>query len=194
MNYQTDIAPLETAGLTDSQIADVLSTLTVRPVPFGELVNFLDDEGLANRHPISLQWEGVLPTIAVTDGHPLQAGIAKLFSHLNKPQSIHIDTTQQPWCLMAAQLLAGLVQIGVITEQHREAFYALGGGLKHGVVTPQDVADSRAAGLLLQERQSAVDAITQRTNEANAAAAVAFDAGLSAAEITAAAEAAWAGS
>lgn len=161
MNYQ-HISPLESAGLSDSQIAAVLSSVTARPVGFNEFVNFLDDEGLASRHPINREWRGTLPAIATVEGHPLQAGIDKLFSHLNKPQSVQIDTSiadvnllitegrfvdddweRQPWCLVAAELLAGLVQAEVITPGHREGFYNLGGGLKHGVVTASQVDELR---------------------------------------------------
>lgn len=161
MNY-TDIAPLESAGLSDEQIAAVLSSVTVRPVDFQLFNNYMYEQGLASKHPITGQWQGPLPELSETDGHPLQDGVGKLYSHLNKPQSVQIDTSiqdvkeliatgrlqngafdRQPWCLMAAELLAGLIQAEVITEQHRKGFYALGGGLRHGVVTASQVAELR---------------------------------------------------
>ena len=165
MNYLTDIAPLENADQTnDAQIAALLSTLTAKPVPFGLFNNFLDDNNLAYRNPITLQWEGPLPVIAATDGHQLQAGISKLFRHLNKPQSEQIDTTQSPWCEMAAELLEGLIQFGTITEAHRAAFYALGGGLKHGVVSAEDVAAVRSRHVLKKYADKLSQRITGAIN------------------------------
>lgn len=162
MNYTQDIAPLESAGLSDEQIAAVLSSVTVRPVDFQLFNNYMYEQGLASKHPITGKWQGPLPELSEADGHPLQDGVGKLYSHLNKPQSVQIDTSsqdvkeliatgrlqngvfdRQPWCLMAAELLAGLIQAGIITEQHREGFYALGGGLKHGIVTVEQVSELR---------------------------------------------------
>lgn len=140
MNY-TDIAPLESAGLSDEQIAAVLSSVTVRPVPLWAFENFLDEQGLGYRD-LSGKWRGTLPD-AVSLPDPLGSGVTVLFSHVNKLRAEQIDTTQQPWCLMAAELLAGLIQASIITEQHRDGFYALGGGLRHGVVTASQVDELR---------------------------------------------------
>lgn len=142
MNYHP-IAPLEQAGLNDSQIAAVLSSVTVRPVPLWAFENFLDEQGLGYRD-LSGKWRGPLPD-AVSLPDPLGAGVTVLFSHVNKLRAEQIDTTQQPWCLMAAELLEGLIQAEVITPEHREGFYALGGGLRHGVVTVGQVEESRTA-------------------------------------------------
>lgn len=160
MNY-TDIAPLESAGLSDEQIAAVLSSVTVRPVPLQQFENFLDDNDLGTRENGNLL-TGPIYDIADIEGHPLQGGVKKLRSHVLKQRSEQIDTSiadvtlligqsqfvngdweRQPWCLMAAELLAGLIQASIITEQHREGFYALGGGLKHGPVTVGQIDELR---------------------------------------------------
>ena len=162
MNYTQDIAPLESAGLSDAQIAAVLSSVTVKPVDFQLFNNYMYEQGLASKHPITGKWQGPLPELSESEGHPLQDGVGKLYSHLNKPQSVQIDTSiqdvkeliatgrlqngvfeRQPWCLMAAELLAGLVAMQIITPEHRDGFYALGGGLKHGAVTVEQVAAVR---------------------------------------------------
>lgn len=155
MNY-TDIAPLESAGLSDEQIAAVLSSVTVRPVPLWAFENFLDEQGLGQRG-LNLKWEGSLPSVASLPGE-LGEGVAQLFGHINKLRAEQIDTSIQdvkeliaagrftdgefariPWCLKADALLEGLIQAEVITEQHREGFYALGDGLKHGIVTVEQI-------------------------------------------------------
>lgn len=180
MNYQTDIAPLESAGLTDSQIAAVLSSVTVQPVPLQQFENFLDDNDLGTRENGNLL-TGPIYDIADIEGHSLQGGVKKLRSHVLKQRSEQIDTSitdvtlligqsqfvdgdweRQPWCLMAAELLDGLIQAEVITEQHREGFYALGGGLKHGVVTASQVDKLRTKHQFLSRITNATALFSER--------------------------------
>ena len=52
-------------------------------------------------------------------------------------------TTQEEWAVKSSSLLAGLVSANVITSQQSSGFIALGSGLRYGVVTGADVAQSR---------------------------------------------------
>ena len=160
MNYTQDIASLESAGLSDSQIAAVLSSVTVKPVPLWAFENFLDEQGLGYRD-LGGKWRGTLPD-AVSLPDPLGTGVTVLFSHVNKLRAEQIDTTQQPWCLMASELLAGLIQAEVITAEHREGFYALGGGLRHGAVTVGQIAELRTQYVFQSRVTNAVALFAER--------------------------------
>jgi hypothetical protein len=142
MDYLSDIQPLEQAGKTDAEIAAFLSAVTPRSILIADLENFLDFEGLAKRNPLSGAWEGVLPTEVSNNVYGLGAGLAALFSHINKPRSVHIDTSVDPWASSAHALLDGLLATGLITQAQYDGFYALGGGHQHNV-TAQDVSDAR---------------------------------------------------
>ena len=161
LNYETDIKDLEELLADDTAIAEHLSHITANPILIADVENFLDFNGLASRNPITGVWEGPLPTIVTTEGHPLAAGLAALFGHLNKPRSVHIDTTEIPWCGNAWTLLGGLVTAGAITAQQRDDFYALGGGLPHADTTAQDVAEARTA---YQDQVAAEQALQRLTN------------------------------
>jgi hypothetical protein len=135
MDYLFDVKPLEDRGLTNPEIAGILSSFTNVDIQLSEVENFLDFEGLAKRNPISGNWEGVLVNVT--------AGVSELFVHLNKPRSTQIATTQEEWALKSSALLAGLVAGGIITQAQADGFVALGGGLRHGVVTEADVTQSK---------------------------------------------------
>lgn len=143
MDYLSDIQPLEQDGKTDAEIAGFLSALTPRPILIADLENFLDFEGLAKRNPLTGAWEGTLPDEVANNVYGLSTGLSALFSHINKPRSVHVDTTVDPWASSAHALLGGLLATALITQVQYDGFYALGGGHEHDV-TAQDVADARA--------------------------------------------------
>ena len=142
MDYLSDIQPLEQDGKTDAEIAAFLSAVTPAPILIADLENFLDFEGLAKRNPLTGAWEGTLPDEVSNNVYGLGSGLAALFSHINKPRSIHIDTTVDPWASDAHALMGGLLAAALITQAQYDVFYALGGGHGHDV-TAQDVADAR---------------------------------------------------
>lgn len=142
MDYLSDIQTLEQAGKTDAEIAAFLSAITPRSILIADLENFLDFEGLAKRNPLTGAWEGVLPDEVTNNAYGLGAGLAALFSHINKPRSVHVDTSVDPWASSAHALLGGLLAAALITQAQYDGFYALGGGHEHDV-TAQDVSDAR---------------------------------------------------
>lgn len=143
MDYSADIKPLEDRGLADDQIASILSSFTIKDIPLAEVENFLDFEGLAARNPVTGNWEGALVNVIGGASQELSDGVSELFVHLNKPRSTSIATTQEEWAIKSSSLLAGLISANVITSQQSSGFIALGSGLRHGVVTGADVAQSR---------------------------------------------------
>jgi len=143
MDYLSDIKPLELLGLTNQQIADRLSSFTRNDISLAEVENFLDFEGLASRNPITGNWEGSLVNVIGGVSQELSDGVSELFVHLNKPRSINIATTQEEWATKCSLLLAGLVSANVIESEQSNRFIALGGGLRYGVLSEVDVAQSK---------------------------------------------------
>lgn len=167
MDYLSDIQPLEQDGKTDAEIAAFLSAVTPSPILIADLENFLDFEGLAKRNPLTGAWEGTLPDEVTNNAYGLGLGLAALFSHINKPRSVHVDTTVDPWASSAHALLGGLLAAGLITAAQYDDFYALGGGHSHDA-TAQDVADARTLWQAEEALRQAEEA--QRQAEAEAAA------------------------
>ena len=143
VDYISQVKPLEDAGMTDADIAALLAASTASDIPVGELENYLTFQGLATRNPITGAWEGPLPDEINNNVFGLGPGLAALFSHINKPRSVVVDTTVSPWASDAAALTAGLVAAGLITAQQQTDFYALGGGLPNAGLTEADVTQSR---------------------------------------------------
>ena len=131
------------AGWDDASIASYLSSVTNKSISVAELENLLSEEGLARRNPVTGAWEGVLIDV-MSDGNDLGDGLEELFSHLNKPRSVSIDTNSSPWAEKAASLVGGLLDIEAITEGQASKIYALAGGKVNSIrVTEEDVAASR---------------------------------------------------
>lgn len=145
MEYLNDIQPLENQGLSDAEIAALIDASTATDIPVADLENLLDFEGLAKRNPITGAWEGPLADEIVNNVFGLSAGLSDLFSHVNKPRSVVVDTTVSPWGLNAKALTDGLVAAGLLTTDQQTAFYALGGGRPNEGTTEQDVVDARTA-------------------------------------------------
>ena len=66
MLYLDDIKPLEDQGLTDAEIAALISASTLSDIPIADLENFFDFEGLAKRNALTGAWEGTLPDEVTT--------------------------------------------------------------------------------------------------------------------------------
>tara|TARA_Y100000385_G_C13017317_1_gene604475 strand:- start:700 stop:1317 length:618 start_codon:yes stop_codon:yes gene_type:complete len=143
MDYMADVKPLEDRGLADEQIASILSSFTKKDILLAEVENFLDFEGLAARNPVTGNWEGLLVSVIGGASQELSDGVSELFVHLNKPRSTSISTTQEEWATKCSLLLMGLVSSNVITSEQSNGFIDLGGGLLHGLLSAQDVDDSR---------------------------------------------------
>ena len=144
MDYITQILPLE-GSYTDAEIAALISSSTLSDIPIADLENFFDFEGLAKRNALTGAWEGTLPDEVTNNVYGLGPGLASLFSHINKPRSVVVDTTVSPWSTDAWALTNGLLAAGLITQSQLDGFYALGGGRPDAGAVEQDVVDSRDA-------------------------------------------------
>lgn len=148
-------------GWDDLRIASYLSSVTNRSISVSELENFLSEEGLARRNPVTGSWEGVLIDV-MSQGNDLGEGLEELFSHLNKPRSVSIDTNASPWAEKAAMLVSGLVASQAITEDQASKIYALAGGkVNPQSISEEDVAASRQIHQEQLDDQPRKDALDQ---------------------------------
>jgi hypothetical protein len=129
------------SGKTDAQIHTELSALTVNPIPIADLENFLDFEGLAKRNAITGAWQGPLID-TINAGGALGEGLEELFSHINKPRSVYVNTHEVEWAVKAESLLDGLAATSVITQEQHIGFHALGGGYQYPSIVVADVTDA----------------------------------------------------
>ena len=144
LDYLSQIKPLEDQGMSDADIASLLAASTNKDIAISELENFLDFENLAKRDALTGSWVGVLPDEVTNNVFGLGPGLANLFSHINKPRSVIVDTTVSPWATDALALTGGLLAAGLITQAQYDGFYALANGRPNADAVEQDVIDSRA--------------------------------------------------
>jgi hypothetical protein len=170
MIQYSDIADLLSEGKTPAQIAALLAVRTVRPIQIADLENYVAFQGIAWRNPITSDWEGPLIVAMQNDAFPadLRGGIGVLLGHVNKPRSVIIDTTQEPWASQASALLPGLLATGILSETQVGEVLALAGGYRYPGV---DEAAVEAAIELEEKRvvvESARTAVNSRTTRINA--------------------------
>ena len=148
-------------NMTNAEAVAYYGSLTASPIPCGDLENLLDWAGVAKRNAVSGAWEGSLIDFMNVIGIPaLSEGLGELFSHLNKPRSMTIDTNTQPWGGKMSGLLAGLEQAGAINFSLTNSVVALAGGYAYPELDEaavQAVRDQHAA----DEAEAAADAALQ---------------------------------
>lgn len=131
--------------ISNAEKAAILSAVTHRPIPLGELANFLDFNDLFWRDPVSGNSTGSLVDYIQNNSGPLADGVSELIRHIRKPHSEQISSHEPEWALKAASVLAGLVAAAVITQAQADEVLDLGGGLVNGPITEQEVIDAIAA-------------------------------------------------
>lgn len=159
IEYLRDVKPLEDQGMSDADIASLLAASTNKDISIAELENFLDFENLAMRDALSGTWVGTLPDEVTNNVFGLGPGLAALFSHMNKPRSIIVDTTVSPWATDALALTNGLLAAGLITQAQHDGFYDLANGRPNPDLVEQDIIDSRTnyqSGLAEEARQQTI--------------------------------------
>lgn len=152
------------SGLDDTTISSHLSSVTKRDLSVAELENFLSEEKLARRNPVTGSWEGDLIN-AMEEGGDLGEALEELFSHLNKPRSVVIETSRMPWASKAGLIVAGLIVAGKISEKQAAMVYDLAGGK----VYPEGLSVDSVASLRSQYEYEKADAPRQQALDALAA-------------------------
>lgn len=144
LNYFRDVAPLETAGHTDAEIAAMLSTIRQRPVQLNELESRLTLWGILGRDPRTNERNG--PLVDSASGQdPIAPVCRQLLSWLGSNRSQQLSTDRADVAPLWDAGMQLLTAARLITDTQAAALHALAGDLVHPGLTAQDVADSRAA-------------------------------------------------
>jgi len=162
MNYN------DIKDMTDAEAVAYFGPLTVSQIPCGDLENLLGWASKANRNPVSGAWEGLLVDVMNADGSVFLVGLGELFSHLNKPRSLTIDTHLQPWGSKMEDLLNGLLAYGHIDASLVSNIHDLAGGLEDAGLDEAAVAVIRAEGIAAEEARVADEAYRVLQNDTKA--------------------------
>jgi hypothetical protein len=154
-------------GYTPAEIVAILQTLTVSPISVAKAIHYFDQNNLGAIDPIENTWTGKLVDIARNENMPteLREGLRQLFRHLAKRDSEVVDTTDPTIAVQTANLLVVLVQLGAITTDERDAFYALDGGMPWLGLTVEQYKTQRVAA----EDTAAKASIREATRESQQA-------------------------
>jgi len=140
--------------MTNEEAAAYYGPMTANPIPCGDLENLLNWGGYANRSSVTGVWEGVLIDFMNEPYLGFEAvgeGLQELFTHLNQPRSMNIDTTEQPWAGKMDALLDGLLAATLISEDLIDDVVALGGGQPNVGTDYQAIRDEHTAGEIAME-------------------------------------------
>ena len=143
IDYLVDVEPLETAGKTDSEIADLLSAQTVTDMPNVQLRKYLHKNELWLVDPATgLRSQGSIGEAYAGLSDPNKALVRKLQVWVYDQESIETENDLDV-ALEFKTIIDGLVTLAIISAQNRAAIGQLAGGLKHGATTAGDIATVR---------------------------------------------------
>ena len=148
------IAYEDIKDMTNEEADAYYGSLTYKKILCGDLENLLNWGGYANRNSVTGAWEGVLidfmnETYVDEFGlASLAEGLEELFTHLNQPRSVTIDTTTQPWAGKMEALLNGLVLSGIVDTDLMYDVIALGGGQPNADTDYQAVRDNHESAVV----------------------------------------------
>jgi hypothetical protein len=147
---------------TPEQIVPVLHALTVDKIPVAEVIQFFDEQNLAEHDPIDNVWKGSLIDVVKhpASPEPVVAGLRALFVHIGKRTSEAVDTTDPTIAVQTWTLLNVLIQMGVVTVEQREAFYALDGGRPYAALSVEEYSAQATAA----EEEAAKDILRYHLN------------------------------
>lgn len=158
---------------SDSEIVAKLQTLTSGPIPIANVLQWFDEQNLAELDPIDNAWVGSLVDVVKNPQTPapLVAGLRKLFVHLAKRTSQTVDTTDLTFAVEVWTLLGYLIQMGVVTTSQRDLFYLLDGGRPYKDLTDVEFAAQRTQYQAAQAQQALAQewGSLQNTEDINAA-------------------------
>lgn len=139
----------QSLGLTGetTEIVAKLQTLTAGPIPVANVLQWFDEQGLGELDPIENSWVGTLVDLVRNPQtpSPVSSGLRKLFAHLAKRTSQTVDTTDLSYSVEVFALLGALIQMGVVTAEQRDSFYALDGGRPYKDLSVEQFAAQKQA-------------------------------------------------
>lgn len=167
MNAYEKAIALGLAG-EPSEIVAKLQTLTVGPIPVANVLQWFDEQNLGELDAIENAWVGTLVDVVRNPQtpSPVAAGVRKLFAHLAKRTSQTVDTTDLSYSVEVFALLGALIQMGVVTVEQRDSFYALDGGRPYKDLTVEQFAEQKITAELLALKTAALDLVQNTAAEA----------------------------
>jgi hypothetical protein len=177
-----------------AEVVAILNAITAGPIPVANVLQYFDEQNLAEWDPLADDWVGSLVTVARNQStpSPIVAGLRKVFVHLAKRTSQTIDTTDPVIAVETLALLGALIQMGVVTTTQRDAFYDLDGGRPYASLTVEQYNELKTASETAAAKADAVTAVIVKATAAREAAeAEARIAESTPTTIAAAAETAW---
>ena len=156
MNYD------DIKDMTNDEAAAYFGPITNTPIPCGDLELLLNRGGYAKRSALNTAWTGGLIDFMLdppAGTEVLAEGLSELFTHLNQPRSMTIDTTEQPWSGKMDDLLNGLVLAGAIQTDLMYDVIDLAGGQPNLDVDYQAIRDEHAAGEIAMENTAKWDSL-----------------------------------
>lgn len=155
MDYLTDIKPLEDAGKTDAETAEILATITNGPISPHAAKLHLRDAELWEATPTG--YDGKFQ-VAFEDATHITATIKSLTNLWSAVFTDAADTVEtelairpngvargSQQCLHLFKALGRILNKSQVDQADIDDFYNVGGGLKYPGAVEQDVIDSRAA-------------------------------------------------
>lgn len=145
---------------TDAEQVAILQSITRGPISVANVIQYFDEQDLGELDPIDNAWTGTLVDIIRNDQMPLElrSGLRDLFKHLAKRTSETVDTTDPTVALQTATLLGVLIQIGIITTEQRDAFYALDSGRPYKELTVEQFSQQQTEAEAVAAKVAIVDA------------------------------------
>lgn len=142
LDYNTQVKPLEDAGLTDAEIAQHLASVTAKSIPCYDAKLLLEESGLVEEDPVTAQRVGSL----IDHYSALPAGDYKkllgwFISHVfGRGQNVVLN--EYPRSVQVAGMLAGLpAEMSDAVDE----LLQLGGGQPFAGTVEDDVAAARQA-------------------------------------------------
>lgn len=112
--------------LPPQQVCQILSAVTMRPLPVPSVSAWLQQLGLLKRNRAG-EWTGTLLEVQDPD---FESGVDKLIEHLQLPGVQTIDTTRPEFALLAAGLVQTAVALELVSPQQVAELYAFGDGVR----------------------------------------------------------------
>ena len=133
-----DIKRFVDDGKTPEEILSLISPLTNGKIDCGELENYFHFSGLAVRDPVTGSWTGSLVDL-MGQGDQLGDDLSLMFTHLNKPRSVTIDTDIAEWAVQMERMYSELISGGNISVEQKQAIIFMAGGYLYPDVVIDDV-------------------------------------------------------
>ena len=143
VDYLQYVKPLEDAGKTDIEIAQLLSTQTQTDMPNSVLRKYLHKNNLWLIDPSTgLRSAGTIGEAYSGLTDPQKELVRKLQAWVYDQESIETENDLDV-ALEFRTIIDGMVSVSILTSAERIAIFNIAGGLRHGALVEVDITQSR---------------------------------------------------